>query len=153
MLRKIFVAIIFIFTTSCFAEELNGFLGIPFGTEKVETWKQMRAKGWNCCDESESENGIESSLCFDDRQYAGKNVNFIRLSFKNNNFDSVAIYFDKDENISPVFKALLKKYKFVTIKPNAFYETADKKCTLLYLERAKLIKISVSKISSIESDI
>lgn len=153
MLRKIFIAIFFIFATSCFAEELTGFLGIPFGTEKRESWNQMRAKGWNCCDEYELKDKKTSVLAFNERQYAGKNVEFIQFWYINNYFDSVEIYFEDNEDVLPVLNAIVKKYNLVPFLFKNWFTTKDKKIKVYFDDKSNVIEITRNNTSSIESDI
>lgn len=147
-MKKPFIIIILLFSISFsnFAEEFKGFLGIPFGTQKIDVYKTLTNKGWKLQDD------IDICLFFAGKQYAGKDIKWFDVFFENNCFSTVTIYFENPEDEKEVMAAMIKKYELDTICAPMYFTPDDRYC---FFDGDDFLTISdtVDYSSTIESDI
>ena len=103
---------LFLLTTSLFAENLNGIFGIPFGVTRSFTKNQMKEKGWSLSEEK------PDSLVFQKAfgTYANIITNNIEITFFQDKLYEVKVTFGfaaTDDEVFEAFNILKKHYNLV----------------------------------------
>jgi len=149
-MKKIIVFLVFVLMACvCFAEEFQGFLGIPFGSSKAYALTTMNKKGWDFRI-SDSRN-----YHFYGKQYAGKDVDEIVFSFQGDMLQSVIVVVNHDDALE-IFNAMSRKYGFIYFEGTRYYASSDKKAVFTLIDSGLVIidgRILTEPKSTMESDI
>lgn len=115
-MKKLFLLLVLLFSTvTLFSEELLGFWGVDFGSDKETVDKMMVERGWKKSNSTSEEIEYKQK----DGKYAGLNVDTISFSFTDNCFTKVTIQAGgKLEQLKNVLLALVEKYDLSLLKEN-----------------------------------
>lgn len=140
-MKKALSFLIAIFCLSlCFAEDFQGFLGIPFGTSKSKVCSEMKNKGWDYVLSSST----NTELVFSGKKYAGKNTERIIIFLSENKIYSVAVDFRNYSDANEILTALIDKYDLEKNDSTNFY--VNKNNSVLFTVIDNTLSISDIKV-------
>ena len=107
MKKIIFIWLLLFFSTTCFARELNGFLGMPFGSDEKTVQSVMEKKGSTL----DFKHIKVDSFIMDGGMFAGRQIDFILFGFIDKKLYTANAYLKTNDkvNIQDFFDSLRKE--------------------------------------------